>query len=137
MKSFFKTVIIVTIFGFCEKFLGFLYRIFLSHKIGSEGIGLYQIALSIFGLILTLCCSGTPVTVSRLMTKYQAEKNKTREKKVISAGLILTFLTTLPVCVFLFCFNNTLNFVFSDERAKTLFYIILPGNPELPRYNFI
>ncbi|MBQ0099611.1 MAG: oligosaccharide flippase family protein [Firmicutes bacterium] len=127
MKGFFKTVVIVTVFGFCEKFLGFLYRIFLSHKIGSEGIGLYQIALSIFALILTLCCSGTPVTVSRLMTKYQAENNKISEKKVISAGILLTLFTTLPVCIFLFCFRNILNFAFSDIRAKTLFYIILPG----------
>ncbi len=127
LNNFFKTVALVTVFGICEKFLGFLYRIFLSYKIGSEGIGLYQIAISIFALILTVCCSGTPITVSRLMTKYQAEKNPNSEKKVISAGLLLTFFTTLPVCIFLFCFRNTLSFAFSDDRSKTLFYILLPG----------
>lgn len=127
MKGFGKTVLIVTIFSVCEKFLGFLYRIFLSHTIGSEGIGLYQVAISVFALILTLSCSGTPITVSRLMTKHKAEGNKLKAEKVVSAGIIVTFLTTLPICVFFFIFNNMLNFAFADARCKTLFFILLPA----------
>ena len=55
LKKFFKTVAIVTLFSICEKFLGFIYRIFLSRSIGSEGIGIYQVALSVFALLLTVC----------------------------------------------------------------------------------
>ena len=77
MKSFFKTVALVSVFSVSEKFLGFLYRIFLSRTIGAEGVGLYQVALSVFGLFYTVACSGIPVTVSRLMTKYRAENQKT------------------------------------------------------------
>ena len=81
MNRFFKTVAIVTLFSFCEKLLGFLYRIFLSHTIGAEGIGIFQVALSVYGLILTATCSGTPVTVSRLMTKYKAENKPEKIKE--------------------------------------------------------
>ena len=78
LRTFFKTVAIVTVFSLSEKFLGFLYRIFLSRTIGAEGIGLYQVALSVFALLLTISCSGTPITVSRLMTKYKAQNQENR-----------------------------------------------------------
>ncbi len=127
MQKFFKTVAIVTIFSICEKFLGFLYRIYLSHTIGAEGIGLYQVALSVFALILTLTCSGTPITVSRLMTKYSAENQPERVKKIITAGLSFTLLIVVPVCVIVFTLSGNLGFLFADERCLKIFRVLLPG----------
>ncbi len=127
MQGFFKTVAIVTIFSICEKFLGFLYRIYLSHTIGAEGIGLYQVALSVFALILTLTCSGTPITVSRLMTKYNAENKPERVRKIISAGLCFTLLVVVPVCVIVFSVSGSLSFLFADTRCVKIFRVLLPG----------
>lgn len=127
MRKFFKTVAIVTVFSMSEKFLGFLYRIYLSRSIGAEGIGLYQVALSLFGLIYTLTCSGTPITVSRLMTKYRAEGQEKRVHQIISAGLFLTVFTALPVLIIFFVFGNKFSFLFADPRCFNIFYVILPG----------
>ena len=127
MRKFFKTVAIVTVFSVCEKFLGFLYRIFLSRYIGTEGIGIYQVALSVFALFLTVCCSGTPVTVSRLMLKYQAENKPEKVKKVITAGLTLSLATAVPICILCFILKGKLNFFFADERCISVFLIIIPG----------
>ncbi len=127
MQGFFKTVAIVTIFSICEKFLGFLYRIFLSHTIGAEGIGLYQVSLSVFALILTITCSGTPITVSRLMTKYTAENKPERVRRIITAGLSFTLLVVVPVCVIAFTLSGKLNFLFADERCLKIFRVLLPG----------
>ncbi len=127
MQKFFKTVAIVTIFSICEKFLGFLYRIFLSHTIGAEGIGLYQVSLSVFAMILTLTCSGTPITVSRLMTKYGAENKPERVKKIITAGLTFTLLIVLPVCILAFALSGHLGFLFADERCLKIFRVLVPG----------
>lgn len=127
MRRFFKTVAIVTVFSICEKFLGFLYRIYLSRTIGAEGMGLYQVALSIFALLLTLCCSGTPVTVSRLMTKYKAEGKTDSVFKVITAGLGFTLLIAVPVCTIFYILGGKLSFLFADERALKIFLIVLPG----------
>ena len=127
MRNFFKTVAIVTIFSVSEKFLGFLYRIFLSHTIGAEGIGLYQVALSVFGLIFTLTCSGTPITVSRLMTKYRAENDNLKARKIVTAGISFTLMVVLPVFVIFMAFAPYMNFIFADQRCITIFRILLPG----------
>ena len=127
MKGFFKTVAVITVFSVCEKFLGFLYRIFLSRTIGAEGIGIYQVALSVFALLLTLISSGTPITVSRLMTKYKAEKDNARVEKVVSAGIIFTLFLALPICLIIYLFRNSLSLVFADPRCTPVFLIVLPG----------
>ena len=127
MRKFFKTVALVTAFSTSEKFLGFLYRIFLSRTIGAEGIGLYQVALSIFALLLTICASGTPITVSRLMTKYRAENKPEKVQRVITAGLTITAIIVIPICVIFFLFPNSFAFLFADKRCLDIFLIVLPG----------
>lgn len=127
MRKFFKTVAIVTVFSISEKFLGFLYRIYLSRTIGSQGIGIYQVALSVFALLLTICSSGTPITVSRLMTKYRAEGKEENAKKIISAGITLTLGIALPLCAVFFIFSSSFNFIFADQRCMKIFLIVLPG----------
>ena len=117
----------VTVFSVCEKTLGFLYRIYLSRAIGAEGVGAYQVALSVFAFLLTLICSGTPVTLSRLMTKYRAENNSVRVNKVITAAISFTLLISVPVCVFCYLCGNSLSFLFADDKSRKIFFIVLPG----------
>ncbi len=127
MKGFFKTVAIVTVFSVAEKFLGFLYRIYLSRTIGSEGMGLYQVALSVFALLLTITCSGTPITVSRLMTKYRAEGREDKVHKIVSAGLSFTLAVALPICLIFMVFGKSFSFLFADERCLNIFLVVMPG----------
>ena len=88
---------------------------------------MYQVALSVFGLFYTIACSGIPVTVSRLMTKYRAENSVEKSGRVITAGFLLTLLFSLPMTACFFIFKDKLTFLFSDERCMQVFCIILPG----------
>ena len=127
MRKFFKTVAIVTVFSTCEKFLGFLYRIYLSRSIGSEGVGIYQVALSVFALLLTVCCSGTPITVSRLMTKYSAENRVDKKNAVITAGIVFALLVAIPICIIFFAFKGVLTPFFTNEHSAKIFFVVLPA----------
>lgn len=127
MRRFFKAVAVVSVFSVCEKFLGFLYRIYLSRAIGAEGVGTYQVALSVFGFLFTLIASGTPITLSRLMTKYRAENNGERVAKVITAAICYTLLIAVPICAVCYALGDKLSFLFADKRSLKVFFIILPG----------
>lgn len=118
---------VVTALSVAERGLGFLYRIALSRLIGAEGVGLYQVALSLFSLFLTIGTGGIPITVSRMISKSKAEHRPKDETKAVSAGVTLAVLLTLPVCLFLIPFGNKLTFLFSDERAFNVFRILLFG----------
>ena len=126
MDGLFKTTAVVTVFSLAEKFLGFLYRIYLSRTIGSEGLGLYQIALSVFALLMTLSCSGIPATVSRLITKYRSEGKKNRIDGVSTAGFLSSIVFTVPVTITVLLFPSLFGFLFADERCLPLFRLIIP-----------
>lgn len=99
----------------------------LSHIIGAEGVGIYQIALSVFSVFLTAASSGVPVTVSRLITKQNAIGNSSAKHAVVTAGIVSTFIFTIPACIIIFAGRNLFGFLFSDERCLDVFLIILPG----------
>lgn len=121
------TVIWVTILSCVERAIGFAYRIFLSRTVGSEGLGLYQIALSVIGVLITLSASGIPITVSRLMIKDRARKIVGSDNKAVSAGIITALCVSIFLCFLFFTFKKLLNVIFADSRCNILFLIILPG----------
>ena len=121
------TASIVTGLSVAERALGFLYRIVLSRLIGAEGLGLYQVALSLFALFLTIGTGGIPITVSRMISKSKAENRPLDEHRAVGAGLLLSLLLTLPICLVLIPFGDKLGFLFADKRAFPIFRILLVG----------
>ena len=75
MKTIFKAVAVVTIFSIITRTLGFFFRIFLSRKLGAEGLGIFQMSSSILGLFLTLVSSGIPLTTAKLVSKYHTNND--------------------------------------------------------------
>lgn len=118
---------IVTVFSCFERLLGFIYRIFLSRALGSEGVGIYQIALSVVGLLMTITASGIPVTVSRIMIKNEAELQNPHYENTVFSGIFLSATVSIPLIAVLYLFPDFFSFVFTDKRSYRALEIILPG----------
>lgn len=118
---------LVTGLSAAERTLGFLYRIVLSRLIGAEGLGLYQVSLSLFALFLTVGTGGIPITVSRMISKSKAEGNARGEQNAVGAGVVACLLLTLPVCLLFGLFGEKMTFLFSDANAFKVFRILLVG----------
>ena len=123
----YQTASVVTGLSVAERALGFLYRILLSRLIGAEGLGLYQVALSLFSVFLTIGAGGIPISVSRLISKSKAENDALGERSAFSAGAALCLLLTLPVAIVFGIFAPRMNFLFSDARCAGVFRILLIG----------
>ena len=64
MQNLYRSAALVTVFATIEHGLGFLYRIILSRMLGAEGLGVYQVALTVFAVFITISSSGLPITLS-------------------------------------------------------------------------
>ncbi len=117
----------VTVFSTVEKALSFFYRIILSRIIGAEGIGIYQICLTVFAVFLTAASSGVPITVSRLIAKSGAKNDISGKHAAVTAGVVATLIVTVPMVIVLFFGRNLFSFLFADDRSKRIFLILLPG----------
>lgn len=126
-NNIYKSAAVVTVFSTVEKSLSFFYRIALTRMMGAEGLGIYQICLTVFSVFLTMASSGIPVTVSRLMAKSNAVGDIRGKNAAVTAGIISTFFVTVPAAAILFFGRNAFGFLFSDERCINIFVILLPG----------
>lgn len=127
MKNIYRSAAQVTVFSTVEKFLSFAYRIILTRIIGAEGLGIYQISLTVFAVFLTAASSGIPVTVSRLMAKSSARNDINGKHSAVTAGIACTLAVTVPVALILFFGKDAFSFLFSDKRCADIFVILLPG----------
>ena len=126
-SNLYQAAAYVTAFSVAEKFFGFLYRIILSRTLGAEGMGIYQVALSVFAVLATAAASGIPLTVSRLITKYRTQKDGRAQHSVVTAALVCALCFSVPVFCILFFGHRFFDFLFSDPRCMTVLLILLPS----------
>lgn len=125
MQNLFRSAALVTLFSALEHGLGFLYRIFLSRMLGAEGLGIYQVAFSMFAVFITLSSSGLPITLSRTISKHRARGSLQGERAATSAAILISLLFSVPLTILLFLFRAQFSTVFSDPRCADLFYIMI------------
>ena len=89
-KLFIKGTLILTLTGLVSRLMGFFYRIFLSHTIGAQGVGIYQLTLPVHAIVLAACCMGIQAAISRLCASFTALG---KEKESRDALLLGTFLS--------------------------------------------
>lgn len=79
---------LLTITGLASRVIGFFYRIFLSHTIGAQGMGIYQLIFPVFALGIAFCGAGVQTAIS----KYTAEAAGAgrNPQTCLYAGLLLS-----------------------------------------------
>ena len=96
-KAFFKGTFLLTCAGLLSRVIGFFYRIFLSHAIGAEGIGLFQLAIPLQTLLLAVTSSGIQTALSRLVAAHLATGEDKKPGLFLSGDFfcLCTFLCSL------------------------------------------
>lgn len=116
-KKFFIQGTILTLISFFLRITNIFYRSYLSSRIGPDGMGLYQLILSVFMLAVTLSTSGISLAVTRMVSAAIAKNQRDTISSIVSK-------------CFLFCLGlsgmiSLLLVVFSDFAA-----VFLLGNPD-------
>lgn len=97
--------LILTGTSIVSQFLGFVYRILLSRLIGAEVMGLYQLIMPVFSVIMALTAVGLTVAVSNLSSQYHARGNRAAIAQVLRrclAVFLLLFAAVAAVVVLLY-----------------------------------
>lgn len=127
MKSIFKNVAIITIFSLLTRMLGFFFRIFLSRAIGAEALGMYQVALSVFMVLLTIVSSGFTLIISRMTASYRVSADKKAIGKLVTTGMIVGLAVSVFLCLVVFLFRNVFDNIFTDKNCMNILIILLPS----------
>lgn len=74
-RLFFQNALILLAGSFAMRTLGLGFGVYLSGKMGAEGMGLFQLVSTVYGLASTFATSGIYLTVTRLVAEEVAAGN--------------------------------------------------------------
>ena len=86
---FFKNTALLTATSLILRFLGIIFKVYLSGAVGSEGIGLYQLVFSVYMLANTFASSGLTVAVTRLIADELTLGSENGVKKILFKWMAL------------------------------------------------
>lgn len=129
-KTLKQNTLILTLAGFIVKSIGFIYRIYIANAIGAEGMGLYQLVLPIYNLVLLGLTAGVGIAVSRLVAEETARRNhKNANRVALVAGGAIFLAAVAVVAVLYFNLDFVVNVLIGDIRTKSAMLWILPTIP--------
>ena len=119
--------LVLTFTSIVSQFLGFIYRILLSRLIGAEVLGLYQLLMPVFSVLLSLTAVGLTAAVSNLSAQYHALGRPAAVRQVLRRCLLCFFLLSAAVAaaVVLLCDPISV-YLLGDARTQLGLLLLLP-----------
>lgn len=110
--------------------LGMVYRLWLAGRIGADGLGLFQIAYSVYRLLAGIATIGLPLALTKWVAEFLSDK---KEKKIIALRqwAISTIRKTSIGMAFILLISAkvTAEHIFAEPRAAALFVILTVALP--------
>lgn len=117
-EIFLRDALTLTAVTLITRSLGIFFRIYISGKIGAEGIGLMSLAMTVYAFSATFATSGISLTVTRLVTDSLAKNNKPGALFAVKRCVAFSVFMSAAVGVLLFCFSPQIGAGFlNDERS--------------------
>lgn len=83
VKALFFNMILLTVTSLAIRTIGVSFQVYLSNRIGSAGIGLYQLIMSVFGFAVTFSVSGIRLAATRLVAEELGKGSYSGAKKAV------------------------------------------------------
>ncbi len=83
-RKLLKNTVLMTVFSVLMRIIGLSFQVFISKSIGAEGIGLFQLVMSVNGLAITVATSGVRFAVTRLVAEVIGEGKHNDVRRVVN-----------------------------------------------------
>jgi len=122
-----RKVVILTVTGVLSQGIAFVYRILLTRMAGAEILGLYQLILPVYGVLLSLTGAGLYTGVCNLTARYGAMHNRRAIKQVVGQAVRLFFLLAVLPCLLLLVFSDGVSvWILGDARTRLGLLLLVP-----------
>lgn len=129
-KKLLVNAFILTVSSLILRTIGISYRVYISNKIGAEGLGLYQLIFSIYTFALTFATSGISLAVTRLVAEEKAIGSHATAKNVLRKIFALSLVLSLTACFVLLLFADFFGAeLLKDNRTILGLKLLAPSLP--------
>ena len=129
-KKFIQNTILLTSTSLIIRLMGLFFRIYMVSCIGSEGIGLYQLVLTVYMFAVTVTTSGISLAVTRIVTDTMAVGDTLKVRAVTRRCLCIGILISMVCSVLMFAFSKEIGTYFlQDTRTILSLKVLAPSLP--------
>lgn len=122
-----KSALFLTIMGLLSQGLGFLYRVALSRMIGAEIMGLYQLLMPVYSVLVALTAVGVTSATSHLTALFLAKGERHAVVSTLRWATFLFLLCLLPVSLFVFAYSDEISVhLLGDARTQLGLLLLIP-----------
>ena len=113
--------------GLLSQALGFLYRIALSRLIGAEVMGLYQLVMPVYSVLLSVTAVGLTAAVSNLSAEYHARGDRGAVSALLRRCLALFLALSALAAAVVIPFSDPISvYLLGDARTRLGLVLLLP-----------
>lgn len=115
---FIKNAAVLTASSLILRFAGIVFKVWLAAKIGSEGIGLYQLVFSVYMFAATFASSGISTAVTRLVSEELVVGAKRGVKRIVlRCAQISLIIAAASIIILFFGADFIANRFLNDART--------------------
>lgn len=120
----------MTVTALLLRTIGIFFRVYLSNKVGAEGMGLYQLIFSIYVLASTFASSGICTAVTRMITDELACGTKKSVLNILRKAIVLSAVIGLASAALVFFGAEFIStYWLKDARAVPALKVLCPSLP--------
>lgn len=129
-KKFIQNTILLTSTSLIIRLMGLFFRIYIVSRIGSEGIGLYQLVLTVYMFAVTVTTSGISLSVTRIVTDTMAVGDTSKVRAVTRRCLCIGIFISMLCGLLMFTFSKEIGAYFlQDTRTILSLKVLAPSLP--------
>lgn len=129
---FVKNALTLTVTALLLRAVGIFFRVWLSSRIGPEGMGLYQLILSVYVLIAAFAGAGISTAVTRLVTDELACGRRTAALRILRKAVLISAAVGISSGIAVFFGADLISvYALQDARASTALRVLCFSLPSL------
>lgn len=110
-----------------SQMLGFGYRVILSRLVGAEVMGLYQLVMPVYSVLMSVSATGLTSAVSNLSARYLALNNSRAVRQTLRQALTLFALVFAPMAALTLVLYDPISvYLLGDARTQLGLVLLLP-----------
>ena len=126
--NFFKNSFLLTASNITTGILGFIFSIYLSHVLGPEGMGLYNLVMPIYNLFICMMSAGISASISKISAVYAEKQENGNLIKTINTVAVFNIVWAIVIGILVFIFAPFIGkYGINDVRAIDAIRVTCPA----------
>jgi len=126
--NFFKNSFLLTASNVTTGVLGFIFSIYLSHVLGPEGMGLYNLVMPIYNLFICMMSAGISAAISKIAAVYNEKNQQNNITRTLKTTACFNFVWAISIALLVFVFAPIIGeYGISDVRTIDAIKVTCPA----------